>query len=90
MNGMQGGIPAGIPTIGAQRAEAEAMVNRAVQGLQLGIYSQLAVSHIGKRDPKISTLDPDELRQLARDAQTAAKAYFEGLGLASFRDNSKG
>jgi len=69
-----------VPTIGAQRAAVEAAVSQAAQQLSLTIYSHLAVSHIASRDQH-QTVEPEKLRQLARDAQDAGTAFFQGIGV---------
>lgn len=85
------GIP--VPTIGQQRKATEAAISQAVQALSLQIYSRLAADHLGGHHVcpecgfqvgETAADDPEHLRQMARDAHTAAKAFFEGLGVAQF------
>lgn len=78
--------PNHVPLLGQQQAAARAQLAQAVGQLSFGIYSQLATAHIATRDEH-QPVDADRLRQLARDSQLAAKAYFEGLGIASFGED---
>ena len=77
-----------IPLLGQQQQAANQAIMQAVNQLSIGIYSHLATAHISGRDEH-QAVDPDKLRQLAKDSQVAAKAYFEGLGVAQFPHNSK-
>jgi len=67
-----------IPTIGQQRQSIEQAVSQASQQLSLGIYTHLAVSYIGMSQPEP---DVEHLKKLARDAQAAGRAFFEGIGV---------
>ena len=73
-----------VPLIGQRQQQSQqqvqAQVQAAINQLSIGIYSQLASSHVATRD-KHETIDQEKLRKLAKDAQTAALAYFEGIGL---------
>ena len=48
-----------------------------IQDLAMEIYSQLAVDHIRKSQAP----DAQTLRDLAKSAQLAARAYFESMGV---------
>jgi len=61
------------------RAELMQMIGQ----ISLGIYQQLAVSHLASLDEH-QELDVERMKRHARDAQAAAKAYFEGLNIAKF------
>lgn len=66
----------------------KAGVMQAMQTLSFQIYSHLAIDHI--RTVDFGHVEPAKLEALARDAETAAKAYFEGLGVAKFpRDDQE-
>ena len=82
--------PQGVPLLGQQQQRARAQLMQAVGQLSLGIYSQLAVAHIANVDRATQEADPERLRQLARDSQTAAQCYFEGLGVAQFGPSKEG
>jgi hypothetical protein len=76
-----------VPHLGQQAAQkeqaekqAQAGVMQTVQQLSLKIYSDLALRQSWPLDDKAV----EELQQLARDSQVAARAYFEGLGIAQF------
>ena len=76
-----GQLPPGVrvPRIGAQQMQEEAQKQKlqaAVGQLSMHIYARLAVSHISGRG---DLLDPEQLQQLAKDARTAARCYFEGV-----------
>lgn len=77
---------AGAPLLGQREQQAKTQIMQAVQHLSLGIYSHLAVNHIGSRD-KHQTVEPEHLRGLARDAYVAAQAFFEGLGVVQFQED---
>ncbi len=89
-----GQIP--VPLLGQQpnkQDQANRALGQAVQQLSLGIYSQAAVAYLATVDAEEFPVDVEQLRQLARDSQTAARAFFEGLGVATFQpdkqDNTK-
>lgn len=86
MSGMKPGPnhhPGGVPLIGQQQAAMRAQLMHAVGQLSLAIYTQLATAHVATRDEH-QIVDVALLRTLAKDSETAAKAYFEGLGIAEF------
>jgi len=68
------------PLIGQRQQQMQAQVQAAIGQLSIGIYSQLASAHVGTRDEH-QTVDKKQLRKLAKDAQIAALAYFEGIGV---------
>ena len=70
------------PIIGQRQQQMQAQVQAAIGQLSMGIYIQLATAHVATRD-KHETVDQDRLRQLAKDAQVAARCYFEGLKIIS-------
>jgi len=72
--------PQFAPIIGQRQKQAQAHVQAAINQLSLSIYNQLATAHVASRDQH-QTIDRDALRQLANDANTAAKCYFEALGV---------
>lgn len=73
-----------VPIIGQQQQQQQqqmqAQIQAAIGQVSLGIYSQLATAYITTRDNHQS-VDQDQLRQLAKDAQLAAHCYFEGIGV---------
>jgi hypothetical protein len=72
----QGRVPSPIMIQGDQQSP-EAAVAGQLQELAMQIYSNLATAHIKHN---IAT-DAETLRELAKAAQAAAKAYFEELGV---------
>jgi hypothetical protein len=69
------------PTILGQReAQQRAAVQQAMHQLAMQLYSQIAASHIASRDAH-QLVDRDNLRNMAADSMTAARAYFEGIGV---------
>jgi len=71
--------------LGQRKDRAEQQILQAVSQLSLGIYSHLATAHLATLDRPRQEADRETLQQMARDAQTAAQCYFEGLGLAQFK-----
>lgn len=64
------------PLAGGQQQSPEVAIAQQVQELAITIYCELvAKRHAG------SPADPIALRLLAQDAQIAAKAYFESMGV---------
>lgn len=92
---MNGQIPPGlgaVPTIGQQRKATEQAISQAVQGLSLQIYTRLAATEISSSPLTAAATEAehmDRLQQLARDSHAAAKAFFEGLGVAEFDEVPK-
>ena len=69
-----------VPVIGQQQNQFQAQVSAAIHSLSVQIYTQLAsqcILHSGIPEG----FDADKLRQLAKDASLAARAYFEGVGI---------
>ena len=81
-----------VPIIGQQQQQQQqqmqAQVQAAIGQVSLGIYSQLSAAHIATRD-KHQSIDQDQLRQLAKDAQLAAHCYFEGIGVLKQKQGDK-
>jgi len=71
------------PIIGQRQQQLQSQVKAAIGQLSMSIYTQLAVALLSTRDPILMPRDADSLRQLAKDSQAAALAYFEGLGIIS-------
>lgn len=73
-----------VPLIGQRQQQSQqqmqAQVQAAIGQLSIGIYSQLASAHVATRDSH-QTVDKEQLQKLAKDAQIAAVAYFEGIGV---------
>ncbi len=73
-----------VPIIGQQQQQQQqqmqAQVQAAIGQVSLGIYSQLSAANIATLD-KHQSIDQDQLRQLAKDAQIAARCYFESIGV---------
>lgn len=91
--------PPGIPQFGGQvpiigqqqqqqQQQMQAQVQAAIGQVSLGIYSHLATAYITTRD-KHQSVDQDQLRQLAKDAQLAAHCYFEGIGILTQKQGDK-
>ncbi len=77
------GVPGGVPMLGQKQQQQQMALAQAVSQLSLSIYQHSAIQHVTCRDEH-QQLDPERLRQLAKDSQVAAKDYFEGLGIAQF------
>jgi len=72
-----------IPLLGQQQAQAQAAIAQAVSQLSLAIYSRAASDALDDH-----RIEPHHFKQLARNAQAAAQAYFTGLGIVkSFQPN---
>ena len=63
-----------------QMASAEQQVQQQMHELSLEIYSRLATRLLTDED-RDGRDDPDRLRDIAKDAQLAARAYFESMGV---------
>lgn len=91
------GFTPGIPLLGRQRhptaeeaaEESRRQIALGVQQLTMSIYIQAASSHVATRDRPIQQSSRGELQQLAKDSQEAARAFFEGLGVAEFSDSEE-
>ena len=78
-----------LPVIGQQQRAAAASINQAVQGMAMAIFTQAAARLIAVEATNTNPINytTDALLQLlAQDSMRAAKAYFAGLGIATFRD----
>jgi len=71
--------PSGMPTLGQQPHNPQNAILQSLQELSLEIYCRVAAEQI-TRDDQIA--DIERLQQLARDSHVAAKAFFQGLGVA--------
>jgi len=74
-----------LPLIGQQQRAAQQAVQQAVQQLSISIYTRLACDYLLTASESYQHSEPQELAQLAKDSLAAAKAYFEGLGIATFQ-----
>ena len=74
-----------VPVIGQQKQAAQQALAQAVQQMTVDIYTQMAADHIGGRVMG-ETINVKQLQEMARSAQKAAQAFFEGLGVASFQE----
>ena len=81
-----------VPLIGQRQQQnqqqMQAQIQAAINQLSIGIYSQLASAHVATRDEH-QTVDREQLQKLAKDAQTAALAYFEGIGVVKQNEPKK-
>ena len=68
----------------------EQSVRMQMQELAMEIYARLAAQHIGGDDRYVQPTDQERLRQLAAEAQTAAKSYFEALGVQFNQEQQHG
>lgn len=95
--GVNGAIPGQIPLQGqvpllgrpqgpSKEQQVQMQVMQGVHQIATAIFEKLAISYIESVD-WMQDLDRERLRQLARDSRSAAQAYFEGLGIASFEQN---
>ena len=60
----------------AQHQAQQAAVSQAVQQMSMGIFSRIAARTINGGDA-----DEARLQQVARDSMTAARCYFEAMGV---------
>ena len=74
------GSPRPVPIFGQQKEQFDAQIQAAINSLSLQIYTQLATGHIASRD-ELLQLNREKLHQLAKDAKTAARCFFEGIEL---------
>lgn len=78
-----------VPIIGqqaqsqqSQEQVARMQIMQAAGEMASGMYVQLAVAYIATRDQGLGQdVDEEYFRPLAKKCMTAAKAYFEGLGV---------
>ena len=66
-----------VPVLGQRQQAAEQQIQQAAQQLSLSIYSRIAAEMLDPERPA----DPAHLRHLAQQSMTAARCYFEGLGV---------
>jgi len=93
------GIRQRVPIIGQQQQQptqqqqeqmARIQIMQAVNDMAVGMYIQLAVAHVATRDQALDQdVDVDHLRPLAKKCMTAAKAFFEGIGVIQTEHNSE-
>ena len=77
-----------VPLIGGQPSQeqmAKIQVMQAIQGMAMGIYTQLAAGYISRLDDH-QEFDADQLRETAKHCHAAAQAFFEGLGVIEVRN----
>ena len=72
-----------VPLLGqgpSQQQKQQAAVSQAIAQLSMQIYVQLAFNYLKSR---MDSVGPrlDTLRDAAKHAQTAARCYFEGIGV---------
>ena len=84
-----GAVPLNVPANGLgqmqqhqQQAQAQLVIQQAIQEMAAGIYSGLAADHIAELDTP-GAIGRDRLKQVAADSLVAARCYFEGLGAIS-------
>ena len=78
------------PTQEQQEQAARMQIMQAVNDMAVGMYVQLAVAHIATRDQGLDQdVDPEHLRPLAKQCLTAAKAFFEGIGVIQTANDSE-
>lgn len=76
------------PTPEQQEQMARMQITQAINQMSSGMYVQLAVAHIATRDPGLDQdVDTEYLRPLAKKCLTAAKAFFEGIGVIQTQDS---
>ena len=73
----------GVPVIGQRQQQMEAQIQQQVQQMALSIYVQAAAAHVTTLDRPHQDTDRGMLKQLAVDSLTAARAFFEGLGVTA-------
>ena len=70
------------PTQQQQEQMAKMQIMQAVNEMAAGMYVQLAAANISGSNPELSQeVYEMQLRSLARKCLTAAKLYFEGIGV---------
>lgn len=77
----------GQPQQQPQQQTAEAAVQAQMHELALEIFARLATFHFNGADRYTAPADPARLQHLAANAQTAARVYFEQLGV-QFKEGS--
>jgi len=74
-----------VPVLGQQQRQAQQGIMQAVHSLALGIYSRMAAEYLYES----ADADAERLHRLAKHSLAAARAYFEGLGVAQFDQEPK-
>ena len=77
-----------VPVLGqapTREQAAQMAIMQSLNQLSLALYTNLATTEIARLD-SYQELDRDRLKDLAKSSSEAAKAYFEGLGIAQFND----
>jgi len=93
------GIRQRVPIIGQQQPTqqqqeqmARMQIMQAINEMASGMYVQLAVAHVANvtRNPFTDEdVNPEYLRPLAKKCMTAAKAFFEGIGVIETKHESE-
>lgn len=76
LGAIQSPLAMGQPQQQSRRPTQQEVIAEQMHELAATIYCELATRYIGK-----GIVDPATLRNLAGHAQTAAKAYFEAMGV---------
>ena len=74
------------PTQQQQQQQLQAHVQAAMGQASLNIYTQLAIIHATERDKNDLNVNPELLRQFAKESQVAARCYFESIGILKQED----
>ena len=82
--------PQQFPMGGQPQQSHEQEIQLQMHELSLEIYARLAAQHIGGDDRYVQPTDQERLRQLAAEAQTAARSYFEALGVQFNQEQQHG
>lgn len=69
-----------VPIIGEQQKQINLALSQEVMAMAKHLYVQAAVASIGSN----CTPSADDFRELARTCETAAKGFYEGIGLVEF------
>ncbi len=78
------------PTQQQQEQMARLQMMQVANDMAVGMYVQLAVAHIATRDTGLDQeVDVEYLRPMAKQCMTAAKAFFEGLGVLQVAEQSE-
>lgn len=76
-----------VPVIGQRQqpteAQMRAQIQAAISQLSMAIYTKLVTT-------QAVPFDQDRLRKLAKDAQVAARCYFEGVGIIEAAQQNQG
>jgi hypothetical protein len=78
------------PTQQQQEQMARMQIMQAINEMASGMYVKLATDHIASRDPDLyDCVDVILMRATAKKCMTAAKAFFEGIGVIQTATNSE-